>query len=59
VFYKGDAAKSITVDLTDTSIANAKAFRALNSAAAAAATLQGAQLQLQLLPESVAIYQID
>ena len=26
VFYKGDTAKSITVDLTDTTIANAKGF---------------------------------
>ena len=57
VFYKGEAAKSVTVDLTDTSIANAKAFQGLNSAPAA--TLQGTQLQLQLLPQSVAIYQVN
>jgi glycosidase len=57
VFYKGDAAKSLTVDLTDTSIANAKGFHALNSAMAP--TLQGTQLQLQLAPQSVAIYKVE
>ena len=35
VFYKGESAKSITVDLTDTSIANAKGFAPLNAAPAA------------------------
>jgi hypothetical protein len=57
VFYKGDTAKSITVDLTDTTITNAKGFTPLN--AAPAARLQGTQLQLQLAPQTVAIYKVD
>jgi glycosidase len=57
VFYKGDADQSITVDLTDTTIANAKGFTPLN--AAPAAHLQGTQLQLQLVPQTVAIYRVD
>jgi glycosidase len=56
VFYKGDTAKPLSVDLTDTSIANVTAIQGLNSAPAA--TLRGAQLQLQLEPQSVAIYQL-
>ena len=56
VFYKGDTAKPLSVDLTDTSIVNVTAIQGLNSAPAA--TLRGAQLQLQLEPQSVAIYQL-
>ena len=55
-FNKGDAT-NIAVDLTDTSIANAKVLRGLNSAPGA--TLQGAHLRLHLGPQSVAIYSID
>lgn len=57
VFYKGDAPKSVTVDLTDTTIADAKAFTALNSAPAT--RLQGMQMQLQLAPQSVAVYKVE
>jgi glycosidase len=57
VFYKGDAAKAVDVDLTDTSIANAKAFTSLNSAPAP--NLEGSVLHLQLVPQTVAIYRID
>jgi glycosidase len=56
VFYKGDTGKSVTVDLTDTTIADAKGFLPVNSAAEA--RLQGTQLQLQLVPQSVAIYRV-
>jgi glycosidase len=56
-FYKSDAPKTLAVDLTDTSIANAKSFAALNGAATP--TLQGTKLQLQLAPQSVAIYKIE
>jgi glycosidase len=57
VFYKGDSPKSLTVDLTDTSIANARGFNAVN--AAPSAQLQGTQLQLQLVPQSVAVYKVE
>ncbi|MFZ1134084.1 MAG: alpha-amylase family glycosyl hydrolase [Candidatus Korobacteraceae bacterium] len=57
VFYKGDAAKSITVDLTDTSIANAKGFTSLN--ASPAPSLEGTSLHLQLVPQTLAIYRIE
>jgi len=57
VFYKGDAPKSISVDLTDTSIAKATSFSALNSAPAA--QLQGKLLQLQLVLETVAVYKLN
>ncbi len=56
-FNKADGPKNLTVDLTDTSIANAMALHGLNSAPAA--TLQGTQLQLRMNPQSVAIYRID
>jgi glycosidase len=57
VFYKGDAAKAVDVDLTDTSIANAKAFTSLNSAPVP--NLEGSVLHLQLVPQTAAIYRID
>jgi neopullulanase len=57
VFYKGDAAKSVTVDLTDTSIANAKGFTPLN--AFPAPSLEGTDLYLHLVPQTLAIYQIE
>ena len=56
-FYKGTAPKSVTVDLTDTSIANAKSATAIFAGSAAA--LNGAQLTLQLAPMSVAVYRIE
>ena len=57
VFYKGEAARSVTVDLTDTTIADAKQFTPVNSAPNV--HLQGTQLQLQLAPQSVAIYKVE
>ena len=57
VFYKGEAPKTIDVDLTGTSIANTKGLTSLTSAPAA--TLQGTVLHLQLAPQTVAIYRID
>ena len=57
VFYKGDTAKAIDVDLTGTSIANAKSLTPLNSGPGA--TLQGTTAHLQLVPQTVAIYRID
>ena len=57
VFYKGETPKAIDVDLTDTTIADAKGFTPLNSAPAA--NLQGTSLHLQLLPQSVAIYRVE
>jgi neopullulanase len=57
VFYKGDAPKNVTVDLTDTSVANARGFTPLNSAPEA--HLQGTQMQLQMAPQSVAIYKVE
>ncbi|MGA9566259.1 MAG: alpha-amylase family glycosyl hydrolase [Candidatus Korobacteraceae bacterium] len=57
VFYKGEAAKSITVDLTDTSIANAKGFTSLT--ASPALSLQGTNLHVQMVPQTLAIYRID
>jgi len=57
VFYKGDTAKSVTVDLTDTTIANAKRLSPVN--AAPEARLQGTQMQLQLAPQSVAVYKVE
>ena len=55
-FYKGDSLKTVTVDLTDTTLENAKSLAPVNSAPDA--HLQGNQLQLQLVPQSVAIYQV-
>lgn len=57
VFYKGDTAKSITVDLADTFIANAKGFTSLN--ASPAASVEGTNLHLQLVPQTLAIYRIE
>jgi neopullulanase len=57
VFYKGEAAKTVTVDLADTTIANAKALVPLN--AGPAARLVGTQLELPLVPQSVAVYRVE
>ncbi len=57
VFYKGDAAKNVTLDLADTTIADAKQFTPMKSAPNV--HLQGTQLQLQLAPQSVAIYRVE
>jgi len=57
VFYKGEASKTIDVDLTDTSIFGAKGFTLLN--AGPAATVEASTVRLQLVPQTVAIYRID
>ncbi len=57
VFSKGDAAKVVTIDLTGTTVANAKSLSPINGAPAA--ELHGTQLQLQLVPQSVAIYSVE
>ncbi len=57
VFYKGDTAKGVTVDLADTTIADAKRFVPVNSGSEL--HLQGTQLQLQMAPQSVAIYKVE
>jgi len=57
VFYKGEAPKTIDVDLAGTSISSAKGFTALN--AGPAATLEASTVRLQLVPQTVAIYRID
>ncbi len=56
-FYKGDAAKNLSVDLSDTSIADAKSVTPIFLGSAA--TLNGRQLTVQLAPMSVAVYRID
>ncbi len=56
-FYKGAAPKSLSVDLTDTSIANAKSVTPVFGGSAA--TLRDRQLTLQLTPMSVAVYRVD
>jgi len=56
-FYKGDAAKRVTVDLQDTSIANAKELVPVNGGPGA--RLVGTQLELQLLPQSIAVYKVQ
>ncbi|HVP55198.1 MAG TPA: alpha-amylase family glycosyl hydrolase [Candidatus Eisenbacteria bacterium] len=57
VFYKGGDPKAINVDLADTTIANARGFIPIN--AGPAVRLQGSMLQLQLAPQSVAIYRVE
>jgi glycosidase len=57
VFYKGEKSQTVTIDLTDTSIANATAFTFVNSIQFP--KLQGTNLQLQLAPQSVAIYKVN
>ena len=57
VFYNGDTSKRVAVDLVDTTIANARGFEPLDSAPGV--RLQGSQMQLQLAPQSVAVYKVD
>ena len=56
-FYKGHAPKTLSVDLTGTSIADAKSFTP--TFAGSPPTLNGRQLTVQLAPMSVAVYQIN
>lgn len=57
VLYNGDAPENITLDLTGTSIADAKSQTLLWGSAVA--QLQGSKLQLQLAPNSLVIYQMQ
>ena len=57
VFYKGDTPKNVTVDLIDTTIANAHGIAPLYSASDV--RLQGSLMQLQLAPQSVAVYRVN
>ena len=57
VFYKGDAPKGISVDLTGTSIADAKSVAPLFGAGSAG--LSGKQLSLQMSPMTVAVYRVE
>ena len=57
VFYNGEAARTLDVDLAGTTIANAKAFTPLNFRSAA--TLEGPSVHLQLQPQSVSVYRIE
>ena len=57
VFYKGETAKMVTIDLADTSIGDAHGLTALNLGAPAA--IQAGKLQLQLAPQSVVIYKVN
>jgi glycosidase len=57
VFYKGTAPTSLSVDLTGTSIADAKSMTPIFAGTAAALTDR--QLTLQLTPMSVAVYRVD
>lgn len=56
-FYKGSAPESLSVDLADTSIADAKSVTPLF--AASTAMLNGRQLTLQMSPISVAVYKVE
>jgi len=56
-FYKGQSPKNLAVDLTNTSIADAKSVTRLFSGSAA--NLAGKQLTLQLAPMSVAVYRVE
>jgi glycosidase len=57
VFYKGTGPKSLAVDLTGTSIADATSVSPLF--AGSTPSLNGRKLTLQLAPMSVAVYQIN
>ena len=56
-FYKGQSPKSLSVDLTGTSIVSAKSATPIF--AGSSASISGKQLTLQLTPMSVAVYRID
>ena len=57
VFYKGAVPKSLSVDLTETSIADAQGVKPL--LAGAPATLENKQLTLQVAPLTVSMYRVD
>jgi glycosidase len=55
-FYKGDASKGLTVDLAETSIANAAGLSPLFGSSTA--QLSGKQIQLQLQPMTLTVWTI-
>ena len=57
VFHSGDAAENITLDVTDTSIADAKGFAPILGGTPV--RLEGTRVSLQLAPYSLAIYQVQ
>lgn len=57
VFNNGTQPQTITVDLSDTSIANARSFTPIF--AGAPVQQQGTKLQLQLAPMSLALYRVE
>ncbi len=57
VFHNGDVAENVALDLTDTSIQDAKTL--LPIFGNAAAQLQGGRVNLQLAPNSLVIYQVQ
>ncbi len=57
VFYKGDAAKTLTVDLAYTSIADATGFTPLFGGGSA--QLSGKKVELKVQPMSVSVYRVN
>ena len=57
VFHNRDAVENITLDFTDTSLANAKTLTPIF--AASSAQLDGTKLHLQLEPNSLVIYKVQ
>ena len=57
IFYKGEVPKALSVDLTDTSIADAKSVTPLF--AGSNPTLSGRRLTVQMAPMSVAVYRME
>jgi len=57
VFHNKDAAESVTLDFTNTSLANAKALTPV--LAASPPQLEGTKLHLQLPPNSLAVYEVQ
>ena len=57
VFHNKDAAESVTLDLTNTSLANARTLTPI--LAASLAQLEGMRLHLQLPPNSLAVYEVQ
>ena len=57
VFYKGAVPKSLSVDLTGTSIVDAQGVKPL--LAGTTATLENKQLTLQVTPLTVSMYRVD
>ena len=57
VFYKGEGAKTLSLDLQGSSIEDAKTIKPLFGGGSA--DLNGGHLQLQMQPMSVAVYAVQ